>query len=152
MCQTEIPTGLWYLESYRLYQMVTAKLNLWKCKDLMANSVTPGQTASDIDYPGQKLDIQPWHLMVPVFGVSDKANFKPVSSATKTSFKIEISHVTSLHMILSKKRITKALIRLCGCTGCSAPVLVANLWRQVFSRWSPYHISFILKFKCAYSK
>ena len=92
----------------------------------MANSVTPAQTTSDIDYPGQKLDIKPRHLMVPVFGVSDKANFKPISSATKTNSKIEISPVTSLHMILSKKRITKALIRLCGCAGCSAPVLFAN--------------------------
>ena len=34
----------------------------------------------------------------PVFGVSDKASFKLVSSATETS----------LHMILSKKRITGA--------------------------------------------
>ena len=48
----------------------------------------------------------------PVFGVSDKASFKPVSSATETSLKIEISPVASLHMILSKKRTTKVLIRL----------------------------------------
>ena len=27
-------------------------------------------------------------------------------------------------MVLSKKRITKALIRLCGCAGWSAPVLL----------------------------
>ena len=97
----------------------------------MANCVTPGQTASDIDYAGQKLDRQLRHLMglnatKPVLGVSDKASFKPVSSATETSSKIEISHVASLHMIFSKKRITKALIRLCGCAGCSAPVLFPN--------------------------
>ena len=36
-------------------------------------------------------------------------------------------------MILSKKRITKALIRLRGCAGWSAPVLFANSGRQVFS-------------------
>ena len=47
-----------------------------------------------------------------VFGVSDKARLKPVSSATETSLKIEISIMASLHMVLSKKRITKALIRL----------------------------------------
>ena len=41
----------------------------------------------------------------PVFGVSDKARIKPVSSATETSQKIEISPVASLDMILSKKRI-----------------------------------------------
>ena len=90
----------------------------------MAKSVTPDQTASDIDYAVQTLDIQPSHLMglvstKPVFKVSDKASFKPVSSATETSWKIEISHIASLHMILSKKRITKALIRMrrlfCAC-------------------------------------
>ena len=36
-------------------------------------------------------------------------------------------------MILLDKRITKALIRLRGCTGLSAPVLFANHRRQVFS-------------------
>ena len=46
----------------------------------------------------------------PVFGVSNKRSFKPVSSATETSWKIEISLVASLDMILSNKRITKALI------------------------------------------
>ena len=62
-----------------------------------------------------------------IFGVSDKESFKPVSSATETSLKIEISPVASLHiMILSKKRITKALIRLCRCAGWSAPLLFAN--------------------------
>ena len=41
-------------------------------------------------------------------------------------------------MILSKKRITKALIRLLRCAGWSAPVLFANPRRQVFSRRGPY--------------
>ena len=36
-------------------------------------------------------------------------------------------------MLLSKRRITKALIRLRGCAGWSAPVLFANPQRQVFS-------------------
>ena len=39
----------------------------------------------------------------PVFGVSDKARLKPVSSATETSFKIGISLVASLNMIFSEK-------------------------------------------------
>ena len=39
--------------------------------------------------------------------------------------------VESLYMILSKKRITKALIRLHVCAGWSAPLLFANLRRQV---------------------
>ena len=41
------------------------------------------------------------------------------------------------HRRLSKKRITKVLIRLRGCAGWSAPVLVANHRRQVFSRQGP---------------
>ena len=73
----------------------------------------------------------------PVFGVSDKVRFKPVCLATETSKKIEISPVASLHMKFSKKRITKALIRLRGCAGWSAPVLFANPRRQVFSRRGP---------------
>ena len=39
---------------------------------------------------------------------------------------MEISPVASLHMIPSKKRITKALIRLSGSAGWSAPMLFAN--------------------------
>ena len=41
-------------------------------------------------------------------------------------------------MILCKKRITKALIRLRGCTGWYAPVLLATPQRQVFSRRGPF--------------
>ena len=37
----------------------------------------------------------------PVFRVSVKASFKPVSSATETSSKIKISSVASLHILLS---------------------------------------------------
>ena len=48
----------------------------------------------------------------PDFGVSDKVGFKPVCSATYTSLKVEISLEASLDMIHSKKRKTKALIRL----------------------------------------
>ena len=51
--------------------------------------------------------------------------------------KINITPVASLHMILSKKRIAKALIRLRGCEGWSAPVLFENTRRQVFSRRGP---------------
>ena len=61
-----------------------------------------------------------------VFEVSDKASFKPVSSATETTEKLEISLVARLHIALFKTRITKALIRLRGCAGWSAPVLFAN--------------------------
>ena len=45
----------------------------------------------------------------------------------------------SFEMILSNKRITKALIRLRGCAGWSAPLLFANPRRQVFSRRRRYY-------------
>ena len=41
-------------------------------------------------------------------------------------------------MILSKKRITKALIRLHGCAGWSATVLFTTPHRQVFLRQCPF--------------
>ena len=40
-------------------------------------------------------------------------------------------------MLISEKRTTKALIRLRGCAGWSAPLLFANLRRQVFSLRDP---------------
>ena len=66
----------------------------------------------------------------PVLGVSDKMRFKPVCSATEL--------VASLDMILFNKRITKALIKLRGCAGWSAPLLFANPRRHVFLRRGPY--------------
>ena len=41
-------------------------------------------------------------------------------------------------MVLSKKVNTKALIRLGRCAGWSAPVLLANPRRQIFSLQGPY--------------
>ena len=38
----------------------------------------------------------------PVFGVSDKVSFKPVSLTSETGLKIKISPVANVHMILSK--------------------------------------------------
>ena len=65
------------------------------------------------------------HTTKPVFRVSDKERLKPVSSATETSYKI--LSVASLDMILSKKRITKTLIRLHGWAGCwSVHLLFTN--------------------------
>ena len=43
-------------------------------------------------------------------------------------------------MILSDKRIAKALIRLCGCICWSAPLLFANSRRQVFSRRGQFKV------------
>ena len=55
----------------------------------------------------------------PVFRVSDKAKLESVYAATE---KFE----ASLDMLLSKKRMTKALISLSGCSGCSAPLLFTS--------------------------
>ena len=73
-----------------------------------------------------------------VFWVSDIARLKPVSSVTETRLKSEISSVASLDILLSKQRITKALIRLRGCSGWSAPLLFPNPRRQVFLCRGPY--------------
>ena len=73
----------------------------------------------------------------PVFGVSDIVKFKAACSATGTSQKIEILLVASFDMVLSKERITNALIRLRGCAGWSAPLLISYPRRQVFSQGGP---------------
>ena len=49
-------------------------------------------------------------------------------------------------MVLSKKQITKALIRLRGWAGWSAPVLFANPQRQVFSHRGPIKAILVLLF------
>ena len=53
----------------------------------------------------------------PVFGVSDKASFKPVSSDTETSLKTEISLIVSLDMILLDDADQAARMRrlVCAC-------------------------------------
>ena len=62
----------------------------------------------------------------PVFGVSDKGRLKLV-------WKIENFLVSSLDMILSNKLLTKALIRLRGCAGWSAPLLFTNTEDRFFT-------------------
>ena len=66
----------------------------------------------------------------PVFGVSHEV-IKPACLATETSWKIAISLMSSLDMILSNMHIKKALIRLRGCAGWSAPLLFANTKNRV---------------------
>ena len=61
----------------------------------------------------------------PVFGVSDQVRLKPACSATEASQSLEISAIASRGIILSRQRTTKALIRLHGCAGWSAPLLSA---------------------------
>ena len=65
-------------------------------------------------------------------GVTDQARHKPACAAT------EISAIESRDIILSKQRITKALIRLCGCAGWSESLLFAYDIRHIFN--GPAHI------------
>ena len=58
--------------------------------------------------------------------VSDKMRFKPASSATENSQKIDIALEASLDMIVFNTRITNTLIRLRRCAGWSASLLFAN--------------------------
>ena len=50
--------------------------------------------------------------------------------------------VASLDMIISNQQITKALIRLPGCAGWSAPVLFAKPRKQVFLQQGPFLVRF----------
>ena len=61
----------------------------------------------------------------PVFGVFEQARFKPVCSAKKASYRLEISDIETRDIMLFKQQITKLLISLRGCTGWSAPLLFA---------------------------
>ena len=61
----------------------------------------------------------------PVFGVFDQATLKPACSASETSQGLEISAIASRGIILFRQRTTKALIRLRGRAGWSAPLLFA---------------------------
>ena len=57
--------------------------------------------------------------------VCDQLRFKPACSATETSYNLEILDLETRDIILSQGRTTKALIRLRGCAGWSAPLLFA---------------------------
>ena len=82
-----------------------------------------------------------------VFGVPDKVRFKLPAQLQRLARKMIFFSVASLAMVLSKTQIAKALIRLRGCAGWSAPVLLANPRRQVFSGRGPYSVA--CKITCA---
>ena len=64
----------------------------------------------------------------PVFGVCDQIRLKPACL-----------HVKTKDIILSKQRITKALIRLRGCAGWSAPLLFAYGNTGFLMTWLNYN-------------
>ena len=80
-----------------------------------------------------------------VFGVSDQVRLKPDCSATGTSWSLEIPAIASGCILLSKQRTTKALIRLRGCAGCSAPLLFAYGINRFSHDVAQLHLTFVLK-------
>ena len=66
----------------------------------------------------------------PVFGVCDQIRLKPACSAIETSKGLE-----SRGIILSRRQTTKALIRLRGCAGWSAPLLFAYGKKRFLMKW-----------------
>ena len=68
-------------------------------------------------------------------GVSDQVRLKLACSATEASMRLGILVTETRDITLSRQRTTKALIRLRGCAGWSAPLLFAYDIRHVFS-WS----------------
>ena len=70
-------------------------------------------------------------------GIFDQVRFKPACSATQTSYNLETLDKASIHIILSKQRTTKVLIRLRGCAGWFAPLLFAYGIRHIFARPGP---------------
>ena len=71
-------------------------------------------------------------------GIFDQVRFKLACSATETSKNLELLDIASIHIILSKQQTTKVLIRLRGCTGWSAPLLIAYGIRHIFAWPGPY--------------
>ena len=66
-------------------------------------------------------------------GVSDQVGLKLACSTTKASMRLEILVKETGDITLSRQRTTKALIRLRGCAGRSAPLLFAYDIRHIFS-------------------
>ena len=77
-------------------------------------------------------------------GIFDQVTFKPACSATEARENLETLDIASIHIILSKQRTTKVLIRLRGCTGWYAPLLFAWYYaiRHIFTWRGPHvHVS-----------
>ena len=66
-------------------------------------------------------------------GVSNQVRLKLACSATKASMRLESLVTETRDITLSRQRTAKALIRLRGCAGWSAPLLSAYDIRHVFS-------------------
>ena len=69
----------------------------------------------------------------PVFVVCDQVRHKLARTATEARWRFEISDIEFRGIVLSRQRTTKALIRLRGCAGWSAPLLFPYGISPVFS-------------------
>ena len=68
-----------------------------------------------------------------VFGSFRQVRLKLACSATEARLRLEILVTHTRDNTLSRQRTTKALIRLRGCAGLSAPLMFAYDIRHVFS-------------------
>ena len=62
----------------------------------------------------------------------DQVRFKLACSAAEASYSLETLRIANIHIVLSKLRTTKVLIRLRGCAGWYTPLLFAYGIRHVF--------------------
>ena len=72
------------------------------------------QAGTDLNKPEQLNE--PCHEKMSL-GVCDQVRLKLACAATEASQSLEILDLASIGVILSRKRTTKMLIRLCGCAG-----------------------------------
>ena len=70
--------------------------------------------------------------------IFDQVWLKPACPATEASYNLETLDIASIHIILSKQRTTKVLIRLRGCAGWSAPLLFVYGIRHIFAWPGPH--------------
>ena len=77
----------------------------------------------------------------PVLGVCDQLRLQPACSVDVTNYGLEISAIASRGIILYRQRTTKALSRLHGCAGWSAPLLFAYVINR-FSHGEAHIIEF----------
>ena len=68
----------------------------------------------------------------PVFGVCDQVRLKPACSTTETSWRLQISDIETRDIILSRQRITKALIS-CADAQADLRLCCLHMVKQVFS-------------------
>ena len=81
-------------------------------------------------------------------GVFDQVTFKPACPATEASLYLDTLDIASIHIILSRQRTTKVLIRLRGCAGWSTHLLFAYGLRHVFTWPGPYNKNCCISFLC----